>query len=108
MTVEETQLMNLPVVSQRVAIFWILLSIDLLIIFIAFNTALFMPFGLANMFAIVLFGSISLVAGVWSIVQYSRGKRDQQIYLSLALALVGLMMLAGFLLFLQALTWVII
>jgi hypothetical protein len=97
-----------PVINNRTKLLLLLLAADVTTIVIVFNTALLMPLGLANLFVGLVLGSISLCAGVWTIVQYVRGKRDLPIFLSLCLALIGLVMIVGFFLIWNGLRYVII
>src|SRR3954447_20734591 len=100
--------MNWWAQSNQVTIFYLLLGIDVVIIITMFNGALLMPLGLANFFADLLLGSISLLAGVWETVQYSRGSHALPILLCLSLALVGLIMVVGFFIIFNALKSVVI
>src|SRR5258708_26191833 len=96
MDVLETQVMIEAVPTYRFGVFYWLLLIDVIVIIIPFTTVLLTPLGLANFFAVLLFGSISLVAGVWATAQYIRGKHDRRILLGLSLVLIGLIMLTAF------------
>src|SRR5258708_11614902 len=91
--------MKQQIVNNRATVLHALLIINISIVIITVFTPLLWPIEPIGIYSGLAIGSLSVVTGIWTTIQYTRGKHYQSRFLGPCLTFAGLVMSAEFLFF---------